>query len=256
MAYKRYDTPYKAGQKTPFKLSRSKIDLFVECPRCFWLDRVLNIKRPNTPPFLINSAVDTLLKHEFDTYRSKAEPHPWFSDFSVDAIPFAHADLDKWRENFVGVQFLHASTNLLVYGAVDDVWVNPAGELHVVDYKATAKNKEIIDLDPPGGWHDGYRRQMEVYQWLLRNNDFSVSDTGYFVYANGIADAGVFGNKVTFRTTIFPYTGNASWIEPTLQKIKSTLESVEIPAQNITCDYCAYTGQRLQLAWNFLKKSK
>lgn len=256
MAYQRYDTPYKPGQKTPFKISRSKIDLFVECPRCFWLDRVQNIKRPNTPPFLINAAVDTLLKREFDVYRSKAQPHPWFAQFHVDAIPFSHADLDTWRENFVGVQFLHEPTNLLVFGAVDDVWVNTAKELHVVDYKATAKTKEITDLDPPGGWHDAYRRQMEVYQWLLRANGFSVSDVGYFVYANGIATADSFDNAVTFRTHIFPYTGNANWIDGILVKIKDVLESRDIPQQNLTCDYCAYTGQRLQLAWNFLKKSR
>ena len=33
------------------------------------------------------------------------------------------------------------------------------------------------------------KRQMEIYQWLLRKNGFKVSDTGYFVYANGITDA-------------------------------------------------------------------
>lgn len=256
MAYSRYSPLYKRGQKTPFKLSRSKIELFVRCRRCFWLDRVAGIKQPDSPPFLINSAIDELLKREFDTYRANTQPHPWFKQFKIDAIPFAHAEIDNWRDTFVGVQSLHAPTNLLIFGAVDDIWASPAGDLHVVDYKATAKKKEIINLDPPGGWHDSYRRQMEVYQWLLRANGFSVSDTGYFVYANGDASAQAFHNQVQFRTHIFSYKGDDSWIEPVLQKIKTTLESVDMPPADMTCDYCAYAGQRLQLAWEYLKKSK
>ena len=31
----------------------------------------------------------------------------------------------------------------------------------------------------------GYRRQMEMYQWIARRKGFTVSDTGYFVYVDG-----------------------------------------------------------------------
>src|ERR1700722_15407897 len=99
--------PYKPGQKTAFKVSRSKIDLFINCPACFWLDRRLKITRPDSPPFQINKAVDELYKKEFDTYRKQAEPHPLMLEYKIDAIPFMHEDLDKWRANFTGVQFLH-----------------------------------------------------------------------------------------------------------------------------------------------------
>ena len=44
------------------KLSRSKIDLYLECPRCFWLDLKKGIKRPQPAPYTINSAIDLLLK--------------------------------------------------------------------------------------------------------------------------------------------------------------------------------------------------
>ena len=49
---------YNPKDSEPFAVSRSKIDLFVECPRCFYLDRRLGIGRPSGPPFLLNSAVD------------------------------------------------------------------------------------------------------------------------------------------------------------------------------------------------------
>lgn len=246
---------YRPGQKTPYKLSRSKIEDFVRCPRCFWLDRRMKISQPSMPPFLINSAVDELLKREFDTYRAKGEQHPWQIEFNVKARPFSHADLDKWRTNFTGVQHLHEPTNLLITGAVDDVWVTDDGELVVVDYKATAKTKEITELGPSGGWHDSYRRQMEIYQWLLRQNGFAVSDTGYFVYANGIAANDGFFNKVEFRTNVFPYTGSSDWVEETLHEIKACLEN-DMPSNAAVCEHCTYARARTELTLESLRQRK
>src|SRR6266850_408787 len=182
MAYPgRRSQPYQPGQAEVFKVSRSKIELFTQCPRCFWLDARLKIKRPDGPPFNINKTIDELFKKEFDAYRAKAEPHPLMTDNQIQAVPFQHADLNTWRANFTGVSTLHGPTNLHVFGAVDDIWVNPEGELIVVDYKATSKKTEVsIDSD----WQISYKRQLEVYQWLLRQNGFQVSDTGYFVYTN------------------------------------------------------------------------
>jgi CRISPR/Cas system-associated exonuclease Cas4 (RecB family) len=252
-SYKRYDKSYQKGQSTPFKVSRSKIEFFLECPRCFWLDRVKGIKRPGTPPFQINKAVDELLKTEFDSYRKEAKPHPWMTEYKIDAIPFAHKDLNKWRENFVGIQALHEATNLLIFGAVDDIWIKPNGELIVVDYKATSKKSEVsIDAD----WQITYKRQMEVYQWLLRQNGFKVSNKAIFVYTNGISDADGFFNKVEFRTKIIEYVGNDDWIEPVIKDIKKTLEMQTIPKHNETCKYCNYTGSRLQLTLEHLQKQK
>lgn len=260
MAWQRYDSVYTPGQKAAFKVSRSKIDLFVDCPRCFWLDRRLGIKRPSMPPFQLNNAVDTLLKREFDEYRQKKAPHPWMSAIGLDAIPLEDTRLDDWRDNFVGVQFQHEPTNLIVFGAVDDVWVTSEGEVLVVDYKATAKDKEINDLDPPGSWHDSYRRQMEVYQWLLRKNGLKVSNTGYFVYANGQANEKSFDNTIKFVTNTFPYIGDDSWVEETLKQLKSCLEG-DIPAvgsgaMGRGCEHCDYARKRTELTLEALRTRK
>ncbi len=252
MAYER-SPAYVPGQKGVYKLSRSRIENFIRCPRCFWLAQRLKIDQPSTPPFLINSAIDALLKSEFDTYREKGEQHPWQIEFKVDAKPFKHANLERWRHVFTGVQHLHEPTNLLIFGGVDDVWVDSKDELVVVDYKATAKDKEITDLED-SKWHDSYRRQMEVYQWLLRGEGHKVSDTGYFVYANGIGKADGFFNKVEFRTNVFPYKGSDKWVEPTLIKIKDTLEG-DMPQNSPDCEFCAYARSRTQLTINAIRKS-
>ena len=81
---------------------------------------------------------------------------------------------------------------------------------------------------------------MEVYQWLLRQNGFKVSNTGYFVYCNGLKDKASFNAQLEFDIKLIPYTGSTDWIEPTLKKIKKCLVSDEIPTENISCEYCAY----------------
>lgn len=230
-----------------WRLSRSKIDLFINCPRCFYLDNKLGTARPPGYPFNLNSAVDALLKKEFDAHRADATAHPLMEQYGVDAVPYQHADIDIWRENFKGITCEHEPTGFTISGAIDDVWVNPAGELLVVDYKATSKDETIDALDQD--WHDGYKRQMEVYQWLLRQNGFSVSDTGYFVYANASRNEQAFDGKLEFEVTLIPYTGSDAWVEGTLADIKACLESDELPDADPECEYCQYreyAGKKLQ----------
>lgn len=259
MAYTRTRSlPYQPGQTAPFKVSRSKIELFVQCPRCFWLDARLKIGRPSSPPFQINKAIDELFKKEFDRHRLAGTPHPLMTDNQIKAVPYQHAELDKWRHNFTGVATLHEPTNLHVFGAIDDVWVNDAGELIVVDYKATAKASEV-SLD--AAWQISYKRQLEVYQWLLRANGFAVNDTGYFVYTNGRLDMDGFNDRVEFRTKVIPYTGSDEWVEPTLLKMKECLEAPEVPgvgtaAMGGPCEFCSYARQRTELTIKELQKAK
>ncbi len=189
-------------------------------------------------PFNLNSAVDTLLKKEFDYYRAGNQNHPLLEKYGIDARPASHRELDKWRENFTGIQYLHEPTGLIIFGAIDDLWINSKDEYIIVDYKSTSKKERItnVNLD----WQIGYRRQMEIYQWLLRRNGYSVSNTGYFLYCNGQTDREMFNERLEFDITLIPYEGNDSWIEETVRKIHSCLISNKIPDANDGCDFCAY----------------
>ncbi|OIP23291.1 hypothetical protein COX95_01720 [bacterium CG_4_10_14_0_2_um_filter_33_32] len=222
----------------PFKISRSKIDLFLNCPMCFYLDRRLGVAQPPGFPFTLNSAVDTLLKKEFDLHRAKSTAHPLMKTYGIDAVPFAHEKMDHWRNTLKGgVEYLHKPTNLLVTGAVDDIWINPQKELHVVDYKATSKAQEVnLDAD----WQIGYKRQMEVYQWLLRKNDFNVSNVGYFVYCNGNTDKEAFNGKLEFDIKILSYKGDDSWVEKAIFDAHKCLLDNNLPRPGDDCDYCKY----------------
>src|SRR3989344_6025608 len=187
---------YAPDMREPFSLSRSKIDLFWECPRCLYLDRRLGVSRPRGFPFTLNNAVDELLKREFDIHRAAKTPHPLMKAYGIAAVPLADERLPEWRDALRrGIQFFHEPTGFLVRGGIDDIWQNDNGELHVVDYKATSKRGEI-NLDAP--WQVSYKRQAEVYQWLFRQNGFTVSPLAFFVYVNGRADRKAFDGRLEF----------------------------------------------------------
>lgn len=227
---------YDPESEAPFKLSRSKIENFMYCKKCFYLDRRLGIGEPPGFPFNLNTAVDTLLKKEFDVHRAKQTAHPLMKAYGLEAVPFQHEKMDEWRENFKGVQYHHESTNFIITGAVDDLWLDKNGEVIVVDYKATSKTSQVtLDAD----WQDGYKRQMEIYQWLLRGNDLKVSSTGYFVYCNGKTDREAFDGKLEFDIDLLPYTGDDSWVDGTLSEIKECLGG-GMPDSDTECDFCNY----------------
>lgn len=228
---------YQPESGQAFKLSRTKIDLSRECPRCFYLDQRLGVKRPSGPPFLLNSAVDHLLKQEFDIYRANGNKHPLLEKYGIKAKPIAHKDLDKWRHNFTGVQFLHEKTNLLLYGAIDDLWQGDDGKYIVVDYKATSKNQPASTADDL--W-PGFLTQMEVYQWLLRRNGYDVSETGYFVHCNALKDRTAFDAKLEFDVILIPYKGDDSWVGEAVLKAYEYLNSESIPESSEECEYCRY----------------
>jgi hypothetical protein len=229
---------FNANSSLPFRLSRSKVDLYVNCPKCFYLDLKLGIKQPPPRPYRLNSAVDTLLKKEFDIHRARGTQHPLMKHYGVDAIPLAHEKIDEWRDSMRrGITYQMKGTNVVITGGIDDVWVTPRGEYIIVDYKATSKKDEVT-LDAE--WQDGYKRQMEIYQWLFRKNGHKVSSTGYFVYCNGITDKAAFDAKLEFKITLLPYTGDDSWVEKTIQDAIRCLNARSLPQSGMECEYCKY----------------
>ena len=220
------------------KISRSKIELFCRCKRCFWLDIVKGIKIPPSPAFTLNAAVDHLLKNEMDHYRSNQTIPPIFQNYGLNLVPFQHPKLDEWRKNFEGVRHIHIPTNFEIYGALDDLMVDKKGQVHVVDYKATSK-KEDPSLE--NSWGNSYKRQIEIYQWLLRKNGLPISDTAFFIYANGIKGEHHFDNTLKFNTTLISYTGDTAWVEPTIEDIQICVNGNYLPDPSSDCVHCKFT---------------
>jgi len=159
-------------------------------------------------------------------------------EYKIDAVPFNDPRLPEWQNTHIGASVIHTPTNFKITGAIDDIWLNnKTKELHIVDYKSTSIEGKV-SLD--GEYKDSYKRQVEIYQWLFRQMGFPVSQTAYFVYANALKNLPKFDGKLEFKSTIIPYEGDDSWVEPTIFKIKECLDSETIPSPNEKCEYCAY----------------
>ena len=94
MAFKKYSrNPYNPLSDKPYKLSRSRIDNYLNCPRCFYMHERKGIKAPSGPTLSLNNAVDNLYKNEFDIYRKEKKAHPLMQKHNLNCIPYDHEKL-------------------------------------------------------------------------------------------------------------------------------------------------------------------
>tara|TARA_B100001093_G_scaffold159153_1_gene151614 strand:- start:51 stop:854 length:804 start_codon:yes stop_codon:yes gene_type:complete len=242
----RQSSIYKPGQNEVFKISRSKFSNFMNCKRCFYLDRVKGLQEPGMPGWSLNTTVDDLLKKEFDYYREKKEPHPIFQKYSLNFIPFVHEKIDNWRNSLSGgISHLDEDTNIILHGGVDDVWFNiDTHELVVCDYKAQSTSYEVEkEYYLNGVYHQGYKMQMDIYVYILRKMGFKVSDISYFMVCNGLKSADRFDAKMDFDITLIDYQVDTDWIKEKILDMKKTMDLDQVPERTPHCENCAYLEQ-------------
>ena len=262
----RHQGVYKPDNSEPYELSRSAIDKLIKCEACFWLEKAKGVKTPKMPGFNLNTNTDTLLKKDFDAIRGQG-PNPLMLAAGLGHLrPFWHEDIGKWADAMhFGAEgrfhFDHPETNIRFGGGLDDVWENiETGELHIVDYKSTAqvtstpKPLDASFIAPPADpseadYKAGYRRQMDMYQWIARQLGYRVSDTGYFLYVDGqhVHESGMLDANepwqawMRFNVAVIPYQGNDSWVEDALRRARFLVSEVKTcPEHGASCEYGAY----------------
>ena len=247
----RHQGAYKQSKKHIYwELSRSKIELFRRCKACFWLEKVAGIKAIDFPSFNLNTNTDILLKKDFDRYRGKKESHPFLIHHGLDYLSpydFPEHWTDSIHFGSTGrFHVNHEPSRIKFGGGVDDIYENTeTGELHIIDYKSTANlkaNPERVTLD--GKWKEGYKRQMDMYVWILEQMGYPASKTGYFLYVDGlhvvydrmIDDDPDFAT-MKFQTTWLEYETDTSWVEPALMEIKDFVVNTKVcPPHAEDCD--------------------
>ena len=170
----------------PYELSRSRIENFIKCPACFYMQQVEKIDFPSIPGFNINEATDILLKKDFDYYRRQQKPHPFLVKNGLsNLIPYRHENFELWTQSlhFGAENRFHyddQENNLRVGGGLDDVWLNTiSNKLHIVDYKSTSQKKDSGPITLNDEWKGSYKRQMDFYIWIMKKKGFNVDDVGF-----------------------------------------------------------------------------
>ena len=273
MVTKRHRGKFDFGNPNPYELSRTRVETFLKCRACFWLQQLRGVKPPEIPSFTINTTTDILLKRDADTVRGRSTLPIWDSVGLGHMVPFEHEHLENWANslqfglNDMYFNTVHEETNIKFGGGLDDVFLNTkTGQIHIVDYKSQAQGtrspeKYIVkpsSLDDP--WKIAYKRQMDMYVWVAREKGFNVSNIGYFVYVDAqhknidgmLIDSEPTKAWLQFNASVIPYEADPTWVAPTLIKIKEFLLNQSVcpehtpKGDNFTgCDVGRYANEMM-----------
>lgn len=239
---------YTPGQSEDFRISRGRFDNFLTCPKCFYLDRVVGLSEPGTPGWSLNSATDELLKKEFDDCREKQIPHRLFKENDLDhLVPFKHEKMDEWRDSLTrGLTHRFEDSNIILSGGVDDIWFNTlTSELIVVDYKSQASSSPVTTDDYlTSPYHQGYKTQMDFYNYLLTCMGFKVAPISYFLVVNVDKSINGFFGNMKFTETLVPYSSSITWIPEKIRNMIALMNQENVPNGHESCENCAYARER------------
>jgi len=217
----------------PYKFSPSSLSLLKDCPRCFWLKFNKNIKRPAGIFPSLPSGMDKVLKVHFDGFMEKGElPPELCNEECKDLKLFNDKELLKvWRSNFKGIQWKDKEENLY-RGAIDNILVK-GRKLIVMDYKTRG-----YPLKEDTAAH--YQNQMDIYNFLLRKNDYETEDYAYLLFYH--PDKVTKKGDVVFNVDLVKMKIS---IENAKNIFKNALKSLkgEMPKAKEECEYCKWVEE-------------
>lgn len=217
------------ANEKPIQLSPNSLNLFLECPHCFWLDKRQGIKRPQPFPYALNTAIDLLLKEEFDNYRVKNEPHPLLVAHKIPAKLFPNQNLlNQWRSNFGGLRYYSPDLNATLFGAVDDILQFEDGKLAPLDYKSTGSSVPSV--------YDRFQLQMDIYTYLLEKNGFFTPKRGYLAFYIVDKKNG-FGDRLPFKKEIHVIDTDPSYVQGLFIEGVELLRRNTPPPHSEDCGY-------------------
>lgn len=217
-----------------YKLSPSRMNLFFECERCFWLQVNRKIKRPSGPFPSLPSGVDQKVKNHFDRFRGTEESPPELEDNDLTLLEDSDF-LDKARSWRTEPKLRLNDLNVILRGGVDDLLRDENGNIVVMDYKTRGY--------PPkkdSGAPDYYRRQVNLYSLILRENGYKTADYGLilYFYPEKFTKEGDF----LFHTEIRKVEVNMEKARLMVENAVNTLKG-EIPEHSENCDFCEWNQE-------------
>ncbi|OHA76568.1 MAG: hypothetical protein A3H01_02450 [Candidatus Wildermuthbacteria bacterium RIFCSPLOWO2_12_FULL_40_9] len=216
-------------------LSPNSLNLFLECRRCFWLEKKWKIRRPPPYPYALNMAVDILLKQEFDNHRAKNEIHPLILANNIPARLFSNQGLlNRWRSNLAGIRYYDAKLDATLFGAVDDVLEFSGGVLAPLDYKSTGSNVPTV--------YDRFQLQMDIYTFLLEKNGFKTNKKGYLAFYIVNKKDG-FGDRLPFKKELHEINTNPEDVPKLFKEAVAVLRKDSPSPHNQDCKFCQWSKQ-------------
>ncbi len=216
------------------KLSPSALNLFLECPRCFWLEKIKNIKRPRGIFPSLPNGMDREIKIHFDAFRAKKILPPELNGKDFEGVrPFGdQAKLNEWRSWRTGLIYRDEDGSLLS-GALDDLLVKD-GKYIPFDYKT--KGSPTTEEDAV----KYYQNQLDGYALLLEGNGLTTAGYAFLFYYSpkSVGDHG----EVRFHLQPIKIITSTERARATFRRAVELLKGA-YPPSGAACEYCAWLSK-------------
>jgi len=202
------------------KLSASKLNLLRECPRCFWLAMVKNLKRPSRPMSSIPIKMDSIIKQYYNTYRIQNELPPILNG-QVDGQLAVNMPMTlQWQE----------AKGVTIWGRPDDYFLFQSGAVVPLDHKTKSR--------PPDEIHPAYQLQLDVYSYLLRMNGFKTVNKGLLAYY--CPNNGNLHNGMPLQCTVKEVITDPEHVISMIHQARNILRE-PMPEPGTYCQFCKWT---------------
>lgn len=212
------------------RLSPSALNLFLGCPRCFWMDKVKRVGRPRGIFPSLPGGMDKKIKAYFDSFRAKGALPPELkgNDFIGIKLFDNQEQLDRWRNWQTGLFYQDGSNGWVLRGALDDLLVE-AQRYIPFDYKtkgSPTKEEDAIKY---------YQNQLDCYTLMLHENHLPSAGFGFLLYYSP-KSVGEMGN-VQFELQVIKIATDGERARKTMRNAVSLLNG-PMPDSATDCEYC------------------
>ncbi|MBU0687624.1 MAG: PD-(D/E)XK nuclease family protein [Candidatus Margulisbacteria bacterium] len=212
------------------RLSPSSLNLYLDCPRCFWLQFNKGIKRPSGPFPSLPGGMDIVIKKYFDTFRAKGELPPELEGKVEGKLLKDMELMRKWRNWRTGLRYEDKELDAVLSGALDDCLVDD-GKYIPVDYKTRG-----FDLKADSSAL--YDNQLSCYNLLLEKNGYQHNSSAYLAYyiPKEVCEGGV----VKFKIEVVKMNADPDKAFRTFKSAVQLLKG-DIPPADERCGFCGWS---------------
>ena len=204
-------------------LSASSLNLYLECPRCFWLQQNRGLRRPRMPFPSIATGLDSIVKKYFDEYRGKNFLPPILQEKIkgrlIDILPKT-----LWYNSW--------ELNASLQGRLDECIVDEEGFYLALDHKTRASS--------PSSIHEAFQFQLDIYTFLLEKNNLKTRNLAFLVYY--IPEEGLLHNGFPFKAEVKEVETNPQRAESIFREAIQLLRG-DLPASSSECEFCNWARQ-------------
>ncbi len=223
----------KSSYQNTIQLSASALSLYMECPKCFWLQKINGIHRPSQI-FALQSNFDRILKPYFDKFRKEGKLPPELVG-KVEGKLFEDQELlEKWRNALrPTLKYKHPQREgFSLAGGLDDCLFD--GRYYIpIDFKTTGSSRFEENSEKY------YQHQLDIYNFLLEENGYKTKGMAYLVYykPEEVAGEGLMKFQIVVKKMETDHKRALRLFEDAIELLQNPM-----PKSHSDCQFCSWAN--------------